>query len=113
VTETQVERLETVLAAFDENTGNKKCKGMEGLLEEGEELLQEDASAEVMDAGIIGAAQKVEHYEIAAYGTLVAFARRMGHSDAAQLLEQSLVEEKEADERLSEIAESSVNALAA
>ncbi|HEV7669744.1 MAG TPA: ferritin-like domain-containing protein [Thermoanaerobaculia bacterium] len=113
VTEKQVERLETVLREIDENGRGQKCKGMEGLLEEGSDLLKEDASAEVLDAGIIAAAQKVEHYEIAAYGTLVSFARRLGHAKAATLLEQSLAEEKEADQKLTEVAESSVNNLAA
>lgn len=113
VTEKQVERLETVLEGLEVSGRGQKCKGMEGLLEEGSALLKEDASAEVLDAGIIAAAQKVEHYEIAAYGTLCAFARRLGHTEAAELLEQSLAEEKEADEKLSEVAEASVNNLAA
>jgi len=113
VTERQVERLETVLRRMDEKGRGQKCKGMEGLLEEGSSLLKEDATSQVLDAGIIAAAQKVEHYEIAAYGTLVSFARRLGHANAANLLEQSLAEEKEADQKLSEVAESSVNNLAA
>jgi len=113
VTERQVERLETVLSGIDETGRGRKCKGMEGLLEEGKALLKEDATSQVLDAGIIAAAQKVEHYEIAAYGTLVSFARRLGHNKAATLLEQSLAEEKEADQKLSEVAESSVNNLAA
>lgn len=113
VTEKQVERLDMVLKALDETNRGKKCKGMEGLLEEGSDLLQEDASAEVLDAGIIAATQKVEHYEIAAYGTLVSFARQLGHTQAAKLLELTLAEEKEADLKLSEVAEASINSMAA
>jgi len=113
VTEKQVERLETVLAGIDEDGRGQRCKGMEGLLEEGSSLLKEDATSQVLDAGIIAAAQKVEHYEIAAYGTLVSFARRLGHTNAAHLLEQSLIEEKEADLKLTEVAEFYVNNLAA
>jgi ferritin-like metal-binding protein YciE len=83
---------------------------MEGVLEEGSELLEEDADDDVLDAGIIASAQKVEHYEIAAYGTLVAYARLLGDRQALRLLEQSLSEEKDADAKLTEIAESSINA---
>jgi ferritin-like metal-binding protein YciE len=113
ITEEQVRRLETVLGEIGKSGNGQKCKGMEGLLEEGEDLLKEEGLPEVLDAGIIGAAQKVEHYEIAAYGTLVSFARRLGYEEAALLLEQSLAEEKEADQKLTEIAESSVNEIAA
>jgi ferritin-like metal-binding protein YciE len=106
VTERQVERLEQIFESLEETPpSGKKCKGMEGILKEGEELLEEDPDGNgALDAAIIGAAQKVEHYEIAAYGTLVAFARKLGNEEAAQLLEETLQEEKDADERLTEIA---------
>jgi ferritin-like metal-binding protein YciE len=85
---------------------------MEGLVEEGGKLLEEDLPEEVLDAALIGAARKVEHYEIAGYGTLVTFARQLGHSDAERLLQQSLDEEKETDQKLTELAESGINAAA-
>ena len=109
VTEGHVDRLDRILGALGETRGNKKCHGMEGLLEEGGELLKEKGEPEVLDAGIIAAAQKVEHYEIATYGTLVTWAERLGESEAQGLLEQTLGEEKEADRLLSQIAESAVN----
>jgi len=113
ITETQVDRLEQILGDMEETTRSaKKCKGMEGILEEGKELLKGNGknaeSSFTLDAALIGAAQKVEHYEIAAYGTLVAFAKQLGKDEAAQLLEETLGEEKEADEKLTEIA-SSIN----
>lgn len=104
VTEKQVERLEEVFALLEKPARGKKCAGMEGLLKEGSSLLEEDAESSVLDAGVIGAAQKVEHYEICAYGTLIAFAQELGYEEIAELLEQSLEEEKEADELLSEIS---------
>jgi ferritin-like metal-binding protein YciE len=114
VTENQVGRLEEIFSTLDESTTfRQKCKGMEGLLEEGADFLKEDAPEVIMDAGIIGNAQRVEHYEIAAYGTAVAFARQLGDEKAVRLLEQTLNEEKEADEKLTEIAESSINLEAA
>jgi ferritin-like metal-binding protein YciE len=114
VTEQQVGRLEEIFSELDESTTfRQKCKGMEGLLEEGSDFLKEDAPEGIMDAGIIGAAQRVEHYEIAAYGTAIAFARQLGEDRAVRLLEQTLEEEKEADEKLTEIAESSINLEAA
>jgi ferritin-like metal-binding protein YciE len=82
---------------------------MAGLIAEGEDLLREDYEADVQDAGIIGAAQRVEHYEIAAYGTARAFAERLGRDEAVELLQETLDEEKEADEKLTEIAEASTN----
>ena len=86
-----------------------KCAGMEGLLKEGDELLKDKLTDDVRDAGMIAAAQKVEHYEIAAYGTLCAYARQLGKDDALSLLEETLEEEKETDRKLTELAESSVN----
>jgi ferritin-like metal-binding protein YciE len=110
VTEEQVDRLETIFSSLDESTSfRQKCKGMEGLLEEGADLLKEDAPEVILDAGIIGAAQRVEHYEIAAYGTALAYAKLLGEEKAVRLLQQTLAEEKEADEKLTEIAESSIN----
>jgi ferritin-like metal-binding protein YciE len=85
---------------------------MDGLIEESKSLLEEDADPDVLDAGIIVAAQKVEHYEIAAYGAVCEYARIMGHTEALQLLQQTLEEEKKADERLNALAEGGINALA-
>jgi len=108
-TENQVGRLEEILGAMEETAKTaKKCKGMAGILEEGEELLKERGTDGVLDAALIGAAQKVEHYEIAAYGTLVAFAKQLGEDRAVELLEETLEEEKSADETLTQIA-SSIN----
>lgn len=108
VTERQVTRLEQILIDLGESGRGKKCKGMEGLVEEGKELLEEDPS-EVIDAGLIVAAQKMEHYEIAAYGSLRSFADTLGEKDAASVLEDILDEEKEADEKLSELASQMIN----
>jgi ferritin-like metal-binding protein YciE len=105
VTEKHVERLEEVFKLLEKSARGKKCAGMEGLLKEGSSLLEEDAEQPVLEAGLIGAAQKVEHYEICAYGTIIAFAQELGYEEIAELLEQSLEEEKEADQVLSEISE--------
>ena len=112
-TEGHVERLEEIFEQLDMKPGRKKCKGMEGLLEEGEEHFKEQEEGALRDAAIIAAAQRVEHYEIAAYGTALAYARELGIDEAASLLEATLEEERGADERLSEIAESEVNEEAA
>ena len=110
-TEGQIERLDRIFKSLGESSrSNKKCHGMEGLLEEGGELLKEKGEPEVLDAGIIAAAQKVEHYEIATYGTLITWAGMLGEEQAQGLLEETLVEEKEADQLLSQIAQSAVNA---
>jgi len=109
VTETHVDRLEQVFDIIGEKAAAKKCEAMDGLITEAEEIMKETEDGVVRDAGIISAAQKVEHYEIASYGTLVSFANTLGESDAADLLEQTLDEEKEADQTLTEIAESSIN----
>jgi ferritin-like metal-binding protein YciE len=108
-----VSRIETIFKSLPASPGGKKCAGMEGLLEEGKEVLKEKAPDWVMDAALIGAAQRVEHYEIAAYGTARAHAEKLGQYQAAQLLQQTLDEEGEADKKLTEIAANSVNALAA
>lgn len=99
-----VERLEQIFEALDESPKGKKCAGMEGLVKEGSEIMDEDFEGAVMDAAIIGAAQRVEHYEIAAYGTAAEFARILGESEHVSLLEGTLREEKETDEKLTELA---------
>jgi len=111
-TKGHVERLEKIFETLGKTPRAKKCKAMEGLIEEGSELMEEDAVPEVMDALLIAAAQKVEHYEIATYGTLVAWARQLDMNDAADLLQQTLDEEKETDVKLTELAEAGVNASA-
>ncbi len=103
-TKEHVQRLEEILKALDESPKGKKCMGMEGLIREGSEIMQEDFEDAVMDAALIGAAQRVEHYEIAAYGTVVAFANLLGQTEQASLLEETLGEEKETDEKLTELA---------
>src|SRR5436190_3160331 len=99
-TEAHVARIEQVFEALGEKAESKKCKAMKGLIEEGEEVFEEEEG----DAALIAAAQKVEHYEIAAYGSLKAWAEVIGEDDAAQLLEQTLTEEKATDEKLNEVA---------
>jgi len=108
-TEGHVERIERIFSDLDGSPRGKKCVGMEGLIEEGNELLQEDAEPNVLDAGLIAAAQKVEHYEIASYGTARTWAERLGYDKAARLLQQTLDEESLANEKLTKIAESHVN----
>jgi ferritin-like metal-binding protein YciE len=108
-TEEQINRLDQIFDRLDQSSSGIKCAGMEGLLKEGEELLKEDAAPEVLDAGIIVAAQKVEHYEIAAYGSLCTFAEALGYAEDLQLLKQTIEEEKSADETLTEIAEAGIN----
>lgn len=108
-TEGQVERIERIFTEMGGSPRGKKCVGMEGLIEEGNELLQEKAEPEVLDAGLIAAAQKVEHYEIAGYGTARAWAERLGYDRAARLLQETLEEESMANEKLTQIAESHVN----
>jgi len=111
-TEEHVTRLEQVLESLGESPRGQKCDGMQGLIEEGKKLLKEEADPDVMDAGIIVSAQKVEHYEIASYGAVCEYARMMGHTEALQLLEQTLEEEKKADQTLNALAEGGINALA-
>jgi len=112
-TKGQVSRLEQVFQEAGVPSRGKKCAGMAGILQEGKELLAEDFAKPVTDVGIVGAAQKVEHYEIATYGTLRTWAEQLGLNEASRLLEETLEEEKEADEKLTEIAEDVVNARAA
>lgn len=103
-TKGHVTRLEQVFQLHNEKADTEKCKGMSGILDEGEDILGHDENVDVRDAGIIAGAQKVEHYEMAGYGTVIAWARQMGHSRAAQILEQTLNEEKNADAKLTEIS---------
>lgn len=109
----QVERLEQVFASLDEKVRGKHCDGIEGIIEEGKSVMEEEFDEATMDACLIASGQRAEHYEIAAYGTLVAWARAMGHTEAAVLLEQNLGEEKAADEKLTALAESGINEQAA
>jgi len=104
-TSEHVSRLEQIFEALGEKPGGKKCVGMEGLVKEGAETMQEKYGDTVMDAAIIGAAQRVEHYEIAGYGTVRAFAALLGESNHVSLIEQTLEEEKQADEELTRLAE--------
>ncbi|HEY0256044.1 MAG TPA: ferritin-like domain-containing protein [Candidatus Methylacidiphilales bacterium] len=99
-------RLEEILKALDEKPTGKKCKAMEGLIKEGAEAIEEDASPAAKDAMLIAAAQRVEHYEIAGYGSVKTYAHLLGEEEAAGLLEQTLQEEVETDEKLTEAAES-------
>lgn len=104
-TKTHLQRVEQVLEEVTGNSRGKKCKAMEGLIEEGMELMKEKADPEVMDAGLIAAAQKVEHYEIASYGTARTYANLLGFDRAAQILQETLDEEGETDKRLTRLAE--------
>jgi ferritin-like metal-binding protein YciE len=110
-TEGHVKRLEQIFEKLERSPRGKRCKGMAGLIEEGSELLKEkgEMEAEVLDAGLIAAAQRVEHYEIAAYGTARTFAQRLGHQEAAQLLQQTLDEEYATDRKLTALAEGGIN----
>ena len=110
-TSEHVSRLEQIFEALEEKPTGKKCVGMEGLVKEGSEVMKEDYGDEVKDAAIIGAAQRVEHYEMAGYGTVRAFAELLGETEHVSLLEETLNEEKEADERLTQLAEE-INATA-
>ena len=108
-TRRQVERLEAVGEALDIRLTGKKCKGMEGLIDEGKETIEEDLPDPALDAGLIGAAQKVEHYEIAAYGTARNHASLLGYNKVAKLLQQTLDEEGATDKKLTQLAESIIN----
>lgn len=112
-TQVQVQRCEQVFELLGKPAKAKKCEAMDGLLKEAQEIMESTEEGVVRDAGIIAASQKVEHYEIASYGTLCAFAKILGENEAAGLLEQTLNEEKAADEKLTQVAESSINIEAA
>ena len=109
VTQGQVMRLEQVFEIVGEKAVAKKCDAMDGLIKEGEGIMEETEVGPVRDAGIIAASQKIEHYEIATYGTLVAFAKTLGEEEAAALLSETLAEEKEADVTLTEAAYNTIN----
>ena len=108
-TEKQKEKLDQVFELLGEKTGRVKCIAMEGLIEEGNELMKEQANPEVLDAGLIAAAQKIEHYEIAGYGTARVYAQQLGEKKVEKLLSEILEEEKKTDEILTELAVSSIN----
>ena len=112
-TRQQVTRLEQVFESLDEKAKGKHCDGIAGIIQEAQAIMQEDFDESTADACLIAAAQRAEHYEMAAYGTLVAWARAMGHDDAADLLQETLDEEKAADEKLNSLAEGGINEEAA
>lgn len=109
-TKVHIERLETIFQHLDASPKGKKCKAMEGLLAEGQDLMANDANPSVMDAALIGAAQRVEHYEMAGYGCVRTYARLLGEDRAADLLQMTLDEEGNTDKRLTQLAESVINA---
>jgi ferritin-like metal-binding protein YciE len=108
-TQGQIARLEQVFESLDEKVRGKHCDGIAGIIEEGKSIMEEDFDETTMDACLIAAGQRAEHYEMAAYGTLVAWAQAMGHTEAASLLQQTLEEEKAADKKLSGLAEGGIN----
>ena len=112
-TQGQIDRLERVFESLDERARGKHCDGIAGIIDEGKSIMEEDFDGATLDACLIAAGQRAEHYEIAAYGTLSAWARAMGHTDAADLLQQNLDEEKAADEKLTALAEGGINQSAA
>ena len=111
-TEQQVARLERIGSSLGIDLDGHKCKAMAGLIAEGQETMSENATEEVMDAALIAAAQRIEHYEISGYGTAAHFAERLGHTDAANLLRQTLEEEQLTDTKLNELAITYINAKA-
>lgn len=113
VTRKQVERLDQIFEGLGVSPKGKKCKAMEGLVEEGKEVMEEEGEDEVIDAALIAAAQRVEHYEMAGYGCVRTFANLLGYEDAAALLQETLDEEGEADKKLTELAETVINVEAA
>ena len=112
-TEVQIERLEKIFEMLDKPARGKKCDAIEGILDEGKEIMKEYADTPALDAGLLAAAQAVEHYEISCYGTLKAWATKLGMPNAVELLDQTLNEEKKTDDALSKIALSTINAEAA
>ena len=108
-TEEHVSRLEQAFEMIDEPVKAKPCAGMAGIIEEGSDLIKEEDKGAALDAGIIAGAQRSEHYEIAAYGTLMAWAKALGHNDVASLLAKTLNEEKAADAKLTKLAEAGIN----
>jgi ferritin-like metal-binding protein YciE len=112
-TKQHAQRLEQILSSHQETTRGAKCKGMEGIVAEGAEMIAEEADAEVKDAGLIAAAQRVEHYEMAGYGTARTYAELLGDQEGAKLLQTTFEEEKETDQKLTKLAKSAINAAAA
>lgn len=112
-TETQIDRLERVFKMMNTPPKGKRCKGMEGIIEEGKEALEEDFAPPVLDAALVASAQRVEHYEMAGYGTLCAFAKILGHNEAAKLLQETLDEEQSTEKLLTMLAQSHINQQAA
>lgn len=108
-TRMQADRLSRIFERMDESPKGGKCKGIEGIIDEGEDLMDQDAPPAVCDAALISAAQRVEHYEIAAYGTVRTFAKRLAMQEDVQLLDETLREEKETDKKLTTLAESYIN----
>jgi ferritin-like metal-binding protein YciE len=109
-TEGQIERLEQIFELLGKPARGKKCDAIEGILDEGKEIMEEYEDEPALDAGLLAAAQAVEHYEISRYGTLKAWATKLGMKDAAKLLDQTLIEEKKIDDTLTKIAETALNA---
>ncbi|RTQ46215.1 ferritin-like domain-containing protein [Hymenobacter gummosus] len=108
-TEEQVQRLERIGKSLNQDLSGETCVAMKGLIKEGQKLMSENATDEVMDAALIGASQKIEHYEIAAYGTAAHYAERLGYTDAAELLRKTLEEEQLTDTKLNELAKNYLN----
>jgi ferritin-like metal-binding protein YciE len=111
-TKEHVARLEKILTSHNESTRGPKCKGMEGLIKEGDEMIEEDAEDEVRDAGLIAAAQRVEHYEMAGYGCARTYAELLADRQSAELLQTTLIEESDTDKKLTKLAESVINVAA-
>ena len=112
-TKGHAQRLEHILSSHNATTRGPKCKGMEGIVAEGAEMIEEEADDEVKDAGLIAAAQRVEHYEMAGYGTARTYAKLLGDREGAKLLQTTLEEEKQTDQKLSALADSAINVAAA
>jgi len=112
-TKEHAQRLEQILSGYKATTRGAKCKAMEGLVAEGAEMIEEEADAEVKDAGLIAAAQRVEHYEMAGYGTVRAYVEPLGDQEGAKLLQTTLEEERQTDQKLSKLAKSAINVAAA
>jgi ferritin-like metal-binding protein YciE len=112
-TKGHAQRLEEILTSHQQTVRGPKCKGMEGIVAEGAEMMEEEANDEIKDAGLIAAAQRVEHYEMAGYGTARTYAELLGDQEGSKLLQLTLEEEKQTDEKLSKLAKSSINVAAA
>jgi ferritin-like metal-binding protein YciE len=112
-TKGHAQRLEEILTSHQQTVRGPKCKGMEGIVAEGAEMIEEEANDEIKDAGLIAAAQRVEHYEMAGYGTARTYAELLGDQEGSKLLQLTLEEEKQTDEKLSKLAKSSINVAAA